>query len=136
MISEVCSTSLANLALHSSCAVPFDAVELRVNYLSMSTVIELKGVLPERKWSIRLGNLQVRTCPEEYYQILEAGSRRDSCASCGALFEDDNLCQVGTDEPYISSNLSTFDSCRVQEGLLTLCNAPEGEWRAAGARSY
>jgi hypothetical protein len=50
MISEVCSTSLTNLALHSSCAVPFDAVELPVNYLLMSTVIELKGVLPERKY--------------------------------------------------------------------------------------
>src|ERR1700759_5756418 len=47
MISEVCSISLTNLALHSSCAVLFDAVELPVNYLLMSTVIELKGVLPE-----------------------------------------------------------------------------------------
>jgi hypothetical protein len=32
---------------------------------------------------------------------------------------------VGTDEPYISTNLSTLDSCGVQEGLVTLCNGCE-----------
>jgi Helitron helicase-like domain at N-terminus len=67
----------------------------------------------------------LRTATKEYYEILHTGSRRDLCASCGALFEEANLCEVGIDEPYIDENLSRFDNCGIREGLVKLCNGCE-----------
>ncbi|KIM98202.1 hypothetical protein OIDMADRAFT_31037 [Oidiodendron maius Zn] len=64
----------------------------------------------------------LRKCTKEYYQILETGSRRESCASCGVLLETGSLFQVTKEEPYISANLSYLDSCRIRESLVTLCN--------------
>ena len=63
----------------------------------------------------------LRTCTKEYYQILETGSKRDLCASCGTLFEENSLCQVGTDEPHISATLSPLDSCGIKESSVSLC---------------
>ena len=40
---------------------------------------------------------------------------------CGTLFEESGLCQVTLDKPYISISLSLLDSCRLKDGLVTLC---------------
>jgi len=64
----------------------------------------------------------LRTCTKEYYQILETGSKRDLCASCGSLFEKASLCEVATDEPHISTKLSSLDSCGIKNGSVSLCN--------------
>jgi hypothetical protein len=65
--------------------------------------------------------LTLRTCTKEYYQILETGSKRDLCASCGTLFEEDSLCQIATDEPHVSGKLSSLDRCGIKEGSVSLC---------------
>ena len=64
----------------------------------------------------------LRKCAREYYQILETGSKREPCASCGVLFETASLCQVTKEEPYISANLSYLDRCGIEEGIVTVCN--------------
>ena len=56
----------------------------------------------------------LRTCTKEYYQILETGSKRDLCASCGTLFEEDSLCEVATGEPHVSEKLSSLDGCGIK----------------------
>ena len=63
----------------------------------------------------------LRTCTKEYYQILETGSKRDLCVSCGTLFEEASLCQVATDEPHVSAKLSSLDRCGIKEGSVSLC---------------
>jgi hypothetical protein len=63
----------------------------------------------------------LRACTQEYHQIIKTGSRRDSCASCGSLFEEASLRHVAIEEPYISTKLSYLDRCGKQEDVVMLC---------------
>ena len=63
----------------------------------------------------------LRTCTQEYHQIIKTGSRRDSCASCGSLFEEASLRHVAIEEPYISTKLSYLDRCGKHEDVVMLC---------------
>jgi hypothetical protein len=47
----------------------------------------------------------LRKCTKEYYQIFETRSRRESCASCGVLWETASLFQVTREEPYIRKSV-------------------------------